>query len=1253
MKHRRPSPALRPLVAIVATSVALLVAQDASAGWPPAVGADLTDPANWPNDPGYSALWNYFSYLPAQAAGAAPYLGADVLLGASGMSIDRAWESSVGSPAVKIAVIDSGILWEEPDLLQQAWLNAGELLGAHMPRTAAGLACGGKGALAGYDCNGDGVFTVADYAADPRITPVVPGDKCRDPATGALGRDRIAGDVNHNCVLDAGDIIELFSDGVDDDANGYTDDISGWDFLKNDNNPYDDTRSGHGTTAALEADAEGNNGIGSVGVCPTCRLLVLRAGDSLVVDSNDVAKALVYGAENGASVALLAVDAVNLTGFARAAIDYAYGKDVVVVASMGDDNARHHELPATYSHTLTTHAIGYDGASVASSTSFLDYVNCTNFGGQLALSASGSGCSDEAAARTAGVVGLLESYALALDAAASASMPSGAPVKPLTAEEVMQLVKTTADVVNVPESRARAPGAASTYYESLPGFSQRFGYGRVNAASAARAIAAGLVPPQVEILSPGWFDTLYADRTLGSVPLFGRVVASRAPAYDVSVEWAPGVEPLDASFQPLITPVTNIPGQTVTGGATTPLALLDAAELDTAHTADPDSPQHENDRTITVRVRAVAHYASGDVTGEARRTLAIVNEANGLDPSLLPGFPLQLSGSVEGGVKLADLDGDGVRDIVLATNDGLVHAFSAAGPQPVEIAGFPYALLPIDGLDPTSPVPSVPSYLTAPAYVAGANGGIPSSLLRESVDATPAIGAVAKAGALDVVFVSWAGTVYVVDSSGRDEPGWPVRLPLVPSCSDNPAVPNPPGDCMDVAHALGRGAYASPVLYDFDGDGVVEVVVAAFDGNVYVFRGDGSLRPGFPVRVHSPDAYRYDRIMSTPAIADFNADGVPDILVGTNETVGRNGSTGFYYVIDGNGTLAKSEYLADWPLQIPSTYASPVLGQGTTASPVAFVLGPTAATDALLQGNGAEPLVVPGDPGMQSGSSPPSSALPASSGGSPGFAPLTLFGARSTASPDEMLPLFSHPSVGDLDQDGTPDVVMSGGGKSLELNLAAKTALPFQQLLGMWSGATGQMIPGSPVVLEDYTTLSGQAIADITGDNYPEVIVGTGGYFVHAVDACGQEAAGWPKFTDGWTMSTPAVGDVTGDHMLEVVAATREGFVYAWTTLGTDTGVVAWESFHHDNANTGNYGTALRQGAPLVATTPLVCTATGSADGGTTPPTGTQASTGGCSCTLEASRTSQAGWALLGLVGVVGVRRRRMIRSREARQSPR
>ena len=80
------------------------------------------------------------------------------------------------------------------------------------------------------------------------MTPIVTGEKCfTDPQRTKLGADRIAGDLNRNCILDPGDLILMFSDGVDDDANGYTDDICGWDFFKNDNDAYDDTRYGHGT----------------------------------------------------------------------------------------------------------------------------------------------------------------------------------------------------------------------------------------------------------------------------------------------------------------------------------------------------------------------------------------------------------------------------------------------------------------------------------------------------------------------------------------------------------------------------------------------------------------------------------------------------------------------------------------------------------------------------------------------------------------------------------------------------------------------------------------------------------------------------------------------------------------------------------------------------------------------------------------------------------------------------------------------
>src|SRR4029077_13744583 len=77
----------------------------ASAAWPPQPGDDLTNPANWPNDPGYAGDWNYWSFLPKQDPGTAPYLMSDTLLGASGMSVDKAWTVTIGDPSVHIAVI--------------------------------------------------------------------------------------------------------------------------------------------------------------------------------------------------------------------------------------------------------------------------------------------------------------------------------------------------------------------------------------------------------------------------------------------------------------------------------------------------------------------------------------------------------------------------------------------------------------------------------------------------------------------------------------------------------------------------------------------------------------------------------------------------------------------------------------------------------------------------------------------------------------------------------------------------------------------------------------------------------------------------------------------------------------------------------------------------------------------------------------------------------------------------------------------
>src|SRR5689334_20448341 len=103
---------MRFLHAALLASLAF-VALDARAAWPPKPGDDLQNPANWPNDPGYKGTWQYFSFLPHQSPGATPYTAADQKLGASGMSIDKAWTLTTGSPDVVIAEIDCGIQWDE------------------------------------------------------------------------------------------------------------------------------------------------------------------------------------------------------------------------------------------------------------------------------------------------------------------------------------------------------------------------------------------------------------------------------------------------------------------------------------------------------------------------------------------------------------------------------------------------------------------------------------------------------------------------------------------------------------------------------------------------------------------------------------------------------------------------------------------------------------------------------------------------------------------------------------------------------------------------------------------------------------------------------------------------------------------------------------------------------------------------------------------------------------------------------------
>jgi peptidase C25-like protein/VCBS repeat protein/flagellar hook capping protein FlgD/fibronectin type III domain protein len=224
------------------------------------------------------------------------------------------------------------------------------------------------------------------------------------------------------------------------------------------------------------------------------------------------------------------------------------------------------------------------------------------------------------------------------------------------------------------------------------------------------------------------------------------------------------------------------------------------------------------------------------------------------------------SGSVISSPAIADLDGDGVKEIVFGSAGGTVYALHADGSP---LTGWPRTF----------------------------NGLMSSS---------PAIGDVIPGGGLEVVMCSSADSVYVLLADGTRAPGWPQPLELTPG---NGRVPSAAlgrlrghlGDpSLDVVACgvdgtlrawaptgallpgwssvhLGTGGAsatteASPTIADLDGDGALEVLMGADDRRVYAFHSDGTLVSGFPIETGA-------EVLASPAIWDVDGDGRADLIL--------------------------------------------------------------------------------------------------------------------------------------------------------------------------------------------------------------------------------------------------------------------------------------------------------------------------------------------------------------------------------------
>ncbi len=159
--------------------------------------------------------------------------------------------------------------------------------------------------------------------------------------------------------------------GVDDDNNGYVDDIRGWDFthtptlpakgdyLSPDNDPMDE--SSHGTRVAGIAAAVTDNGLGIAGVAPDAALMSLRAGvtlqsDFTFLEEDDLAAAILYAVENGAHVLNMSWGGPESALLIRDVVRYAAASGVVLVSSAGNTGEAGLSYPAAMDETIAVGA---------------------------------------------------------------------------------------------------------------------------------------------------------------------------------------------------------------------------------------------------------------------------------------------------------------------------------------------------------------------------------------------------------------------------------------------------------------------------------------------------------------------------------------------------------------------------------------------------------------------------------------------------------------------------------------------------------------------------------------------------------------------------------------------------------------------------------------------------------------------------------------------------------------------------------
>ncbi len=675
------------------------------------------------------------------------------------ISSEQAWDQTIGDKSVTIAIIDTGVDWQHEDLEENIWRNEGEIEG----------------------------------------------------------------------------------NGIDDDGNGFIDDVRGWDFVdeqyrsnqcypgedcvQKDNDP--DDFHGHGTHVAGIAAARGFNGKGVIGSCPRCAILPLRAGASY--DSHAmigaygrlfesaIFESIIYAADNGADIISMSFGGRESYAL-RHALEYAYEKNIILVAAAGKDCTPNTGYEYCLAYPL--YPAAYPFVIAVSATDEQDKkIEISNDGGWIDVAAPGMnifsttvsgvtwGCSDQ----TSGL-----GYGLCSGTSTSAPLVSGL---------IGLALSKSPDLVSPSLGHFYNQNRVRTLVRNSVDLIQEenfIGTGRINAlklVSKSGATPINIIQPQLSSLPSTEVeirgDVFSVENT--NNPLKIEVFFGQG-AYPLPEDWVKIYELSNVNYYV---------------GGSYPITTW--------------IPYTYNIQSGVYSILLRTTDSKGRIWEDKKPFM--------IDSALVWKKPL------------------------LSFNGNILYKFSQ--PLLVDVNNDQFGEVVILGRDGNSE--------NYELHVIDYNGdSLPNFPIRFTsswtLTNTPASADIDNDGDIEFVFTSVNNDnkllVHAYNSLGNVKPGWPVVLGEMTSKS-------------------------SPVIANIDGGNDLEIIIVTMNKNsiqcdssnrVYVFKFDGTILNGWPQQTTCP-------VHGTPAVGDVNGDGKKDIVVSTFRW--NPGTLGRAFIFESDGNLLR------------------------------------------------------------------------------------------------------------------------------------------------------------------------------------------------------------------------------------------------------------------------------------------------------------------------------------------------------------